>query len=42
VLLVNTSLKAVPPAPAGWVEQARLRRPTDSEELTLLYRRAAQ
>ena len=42
VLLINTSLKAVPPAPAGWLEQARLRRPTDSEELTLLYRRAAQ
>ena len=42
VLLVNTATKTVPPAPAGWVEQARLRRPTDSEELTLLYRRAAQ
>ncbi len=32
---------APPPAPAGWVEVAQLRRPSDRDELTLVYRRAA-
>jgi hypothetical protein len=40
VLLNNLAVKgAAPASPEGWVEQARLRRPTDSEELTLVYRR---
>jgi hypothetical protein len=29
-----------PPPPAGWTEVATLRRPTDREELTVLWRRA--
>ena len=41
VLLRATQGRQNPVVPAGWAEQARLRRPTDSEEVTLVYRRAA-
>lgn len=40
VLLRNAPRGDAPPAPPGWVERTRVRRPTDSDELTLVYRRA--
>jgi 4-amino-4-deoxy-L-arabinose transferase-like glycosyltransferase len=39
VLLRAAQSRQAPAAPAGWAETARLRRPTDREEVILIYRR---
>ena len=41
VLLRTTRAKLLPPPPAGWQLVAQVKRPTDREELTLVYQRAA-
>jgi len=33
-------LRSLPPAPAGWEESGRAQRPTERDEVTLVYRRA--
>ena len=40
VLLRATRVLPLPPAPAGWRLVARVKRPTDPDETTLVYRRA--
>ena len=40
VLLRATRTLPLPPAPAGWRLVARVKRPTDPDEMTLVYRRA--
>ena len=39
--LQTARVRALPPVPAGWVFVAQARRPTDREEVTLVYRRDA-
>jgi hypothetical protein len=41
VLLRTAPLDAAPAPPAGWREVARVGRPTDRVEVSLVYRRSA-